>query len=142
MKIKRRSWNDSDKDFIFSTLKKQLYRSKVNDYRFMEKQDYETTMNDFLESKLSEFDIDIFCPVEADFQILGYIIYNSLKDIVVYAYVKSIYRGNGIFSFMIDKVFDGIPVYYCFRTDNKIWKNYTKKYALKYLPIELTKGET
>ena len=136
MEIKIRSWTKQDRYFVYSTFKKQLYRSKLNDYRFMEKSDYESYMNHLLDSKLDKLNVDIVCPVDAEFQILGYIIYSLLHDCLVYVYVKSIYRRNGLFNKMANDSFKGPPVFYSFRTSDKTWRKYTKDYAVKYLPIE------
>lgn len=136
MKIKTRNWTDNDKFFVYSTIKKQLYRSKHNDYRFMERSDYETFMNDLLDKKLPKLNVDIICPEDAEFQILGYIVHSSLLDCVVYAYVKSIYRRNRLFLKAMEECFKTPPIFYSFRSNDKTWKKYTQGYAVKYLPIE------
>jgi len=37
---------------------------------------------------------------------------------------------------MVEKSFNGIPSYYCYKSRSKAWKKYIEKYPIDYLPVE------
>jgi len=143
MKIKIRRYLEDDKNFIYSSIKQQLYehktskKSKVNNYHLMEYKDFNDGMERILDKIIRKYDVSILCPEDAEFQILAYLIHSEIYNSIIYCYTKKLYRENGLMKKLIDNVFDIPPIYYCFRSRDKNFRKYIEKYAVNYLPFEM-----
>ncbi len=137
MKMKIRDMQEDDKAFIHSSWKR--YMTSMDHYTYMDKETYYAEMEDLIEIMINTHEVKIICPEEADFQIFGYLVYDNKKNMIIFAYVKSIYRENGLFKKMVAECFDDFPQYYCQRTKNKQAKQFNHKYKLEYMPIEFVK---
>lgn len=128
--------NDDDERFIFSTWKRQLYLSNADTYRIMNEETYYSLINDLLRNIVLSSRMCCVVPEESQRQILGWLCYNDEHNSIVFPYVKTIYRENGLMKKMIEDSFDGMPKYFSMLTGNKHFKNYTKKKNIEYLPVE------
>lgn len=97
-----RFYQESDFSFVKNSYMRSFRNSNLT--RFIPSEIYNPKQSKLFDNLFAKSKILLAVNPTNENQILGYIVYNPIKNCVHYVYVKNCFRGNGIASALVKKV--------------------------------------